>query len=87
MNAAADAANTKVLLHPTAARDVVYSSNHVEIAVVDFHGRLGIERGRQSLAARRWVDAAAEARDKVLDTGAESVNAAPAPRQRHLRPG
>ncbi|MFH8474130.1 hypothetical protein [Streptomyces sp. NPDC018000] len=76
MNAAAGTANTKVLLHPTASRDVVHSSNHVENTVVDFHGRLGIERGRQSLEARRWVDAAGEVRDKVLKTGAESVDAA-----------
>jgi hypothetical protein len=76
MNAAAGTANTKVLLHPAASRDVVHSSNHVEIAVADFHERLGIERGRQSLEARRWVDAAAEARDKVLDAGAEGVGAA-----------
>ncbi|GII56133.1 hypothetical protein Pth03_45220 [Planotetraspora thailandica] len=76
MNAAAGTANTKVLLHPTASRDVVHSSNQVEITVVDFHGRLGIESGRQSLEARRWVDAAAEVRDKVLETGAESVDTA-----------
>lgn len=76
MNAAAGTANAKVLLHPTASREVVHSSNHVEIAVVDFHGRLGIERGRQSLEARRWVDAAADVRDRVLETGAESVEAA-----------
>jgi len=70
MDAAAGTANTKVLLHPTKSPAVVHSSNHVAIAVVDFHGRLGIERGRQSLEARRWVDAAAEARDKALETGA-----------------
>jgi hypothetical protein len=76
VDAAASTANTKVLLHPTASPSVVHSSNHVAIALVDFHGRLGIERGRQSLDARRWADAAAEARDKVLETGAEGVNAA-----------
>ncbi|WP_182907629.1 hypothetical protein [Microbispora sp. H13382] len=79
MDAAAGTANTKVLLHPTASRAVVLSSDHVAIAVVDFHGRLGIEHGRQSLEARRWVDAAVEVRDKVLETGAEGVDAA-----RHL---
>src|SRR5258707_15765283 len=79
MDAAAGTANTKVLLHPTTSRALVHSSNHVAIAVVDFHGRLGIERGRQSLEARRWVDAAAEVRDKVLETGAEGVDPA-----RHL---
>lgn len=76
MDAAAGTANTKVLLHPTTSRAVVHSSDHVAAAVVDFHGRLGIERGRQSLEARRWVDAAAEVRDKMLQTGAEGVDAA-----------
>ena len=76
MDAAAGTANTKVLLHPTTSRAVVQSSNHVAIAVVDFHGRLGIERGRQSLEARRWADAAAEVRDKALETGADGVDAA-----------
>ena len=73
MDAAAGTASTKVLLHPTTSLAVVDSSNHVATGVVDFHGRLGIERSRQSLEARRWVDAAAEVRDKVLETGAEGV--------------
>jgi hypothetical protein len=76
MDTAAGTANTKVLLHPSASRDVVRSSNHVAIAVVDFHGRLGIEDGRQSLAARRWTDAATEVRDKALETGVDGVDAA-----------
>ncbi|MFD5267348.1 hypothetical protein [Streptomyces sp. NPDC058335] len=76
VDAAVGTANTKVLLHPTASPAVVHSSNHVAIAVVDFHGRLGIERGRQSLDARRWAEAAVDARDRVLETGAEGVNAA-----------
>jgi hypothetical protein len=75
MDAAAGTANTKVLLHPAASPAVVHSGNHVAITVADFHGRLGIERGRPSLEARRWADAAAEARDKVLETGTEGVNA------------
>ncbi|MGW3506570.1 hypothetical protein [Streptomyces sp. NPDC000994] len=76
MNAAADTANAKVLLHPTKSPAVVQSSNHVATGVHDFHGRLGIESGRQSAGARRWVDAAAEARDKALETGAKGVDAA-----------
>jgi hypothetical protein len=76
MDAAAGTANTKVLLHPTTSGAVVRSSNQVAVAVVDFHGRLGIERGRESLEARRWADAAAEARDRVLETGAEGVDSA-----------
>jgi hypothetical protein len=76
MNAAAGTANAKVLLHPTKSPAVVQSSNHVATGVHDFHGRLGIESGRQSSEARRWVDAAAEARNKALETGAKGVDAA-----------
>ncbi|WP_374772665.1 hypothetical protein OG756_05510 [Streptomyces sp. NBC_01310] len=76
MNAAAGRANSKVLLHPTKSPAVVQSSNHVVTGVHDFHGRLGIESGRQSSEARRWVEAAAEARDKALEVGAKGVDAA-----------
>ena len=76
MDVAAGAANGKVLLHPTNSREVVQSSNHVANTIVDFHGRLGIERDRQSLEARRWVDAATDVRDKALDTGADGIDAA-----------
>jgi hypothetical protein len=74
MDAAASRANTKVLLHPLASRAVVQSSNQVASGVIDFNGRLGIARGRESVEARRWVDAATEARDKVIETGAEGVD-------------
>ncbi|KGM14429.1 hypothetical protein [Cellulomonas bogoriensis] len=76
MQAAAGAANTKVLLHPTKARTVVHASNRVAGDVVEFHGRLGIERAGQSLEVRRWVEAAADVRDKVVETGAGGVDAA-----------
>lgn len=75
MDAAAGTANTKVLLHPATSPAVVQSREHVASAVADFHGRLGIESGRPSLEARRWVEAASEVRDKVLETGAERVDA------------
>jgi hypothetical protein len=75
MDVAAGTANTKVLLHPTMSPAVVRSRETVATAVADFHGRLGIESGRQSLEARPWADAAAEFRDKVLETGAEGVDA------------
>jgi rRNA processing protein Krr1/Pno1 len=75
MDAAAGTANTKVLLHPTTSPAVVQSREHVAVAVAEFHGRLGIESGRHSLEAKRWVDAASEVRDKVLETGAERVDA------------
>lgn len=76
MDAAADRANTKVLMNPMDSPAVVQSSNHVSIVIVDFHGRLGIESARESSEARRWTDAAREARDKALDTGADGVGAA-----------
>ncbi|MCZ2804865.1 hypothetical protein O2W18_07130 [Modestobacter sp. VKM Ac-2983] len=75
MDVAAGTANAKVLLHPTTAPAVVQSREQVAVAVADFHGRLGIESGRQSLEARAWGDAAAEFRDKVLETGADRVEA------------
>jgi hypothetical protein len=76
MDAAASRANTKVLLHPIASRSVVQSTNHVASGVIDFNGRLGIERDRDSVEARRWVDAATDARDKVIETGADGVDTA-----------
>ncbi|MFD4029986.1 hypothetical protein ACFWVP_05495 [Streptomyces sp. NPDC058637] len=76
MNAAAGTANAKVLLHPAKSPAVVRSRNHVAVDVHDFHGRLGIESGRQSSEARRWAEAAAEVRDKALETGAKGVGAA-----------
>jgi hypothetical protein len=75
MNAAAEAANAKVLLHPTKSPAVVQSSNRVVTDVHDFHGRLGIESGRRPSETRRWVVAAAEVRDKALETGAKGVGA------------
>jgi hypothetical protein len=75
MDAAASEANTKVLLHPATSPAVVQSREHVASVVADFHARLGIESGRQSLDAKRWVDAASEVRDKVLETGAERADA------------
>jgi rRNA processing protein Krr1/Pno1 len=76
MNAAAGTANTKVLLHPTKSPAVVQSSNHVATGVYDFHAQLGIESGQQSSEVRRWADAAAQAREKALETGAKGIDAA-----------
>lgn len=76
MSAAADMANTKVLLHPVASRAVVESSNQVATGIVEFHERLGIDRGRRSLDAKGWLDAATEVRDRVLETGTQGVDAA-----------
>jgi hypothetical protein len=69
-------ASTNVLLHPLASRAVAESSNHVVAAVADFHARLGIERDRQHVDPKRWLEALAEVRDKALETGAGAVDTA-----------
>ena len=69
-------ANTNILLHPQTSRAVVESSNHVVAAVADFHDRLGIERDRQHVGPKRWLDALVEVRDKALETGAGAVDTA-----------
>ncbi|HTZ43388.1 MAG TPA: hypothetical protein VMB79_05950 [Jatrophihabitans sp.] len=76
LQAAAGTANAKVLLHPGASPEVVRAGNRVSVAVDDFQELLGIGRDRQPLAARRWVEAASEARDRALGTGAEGVDTA-----------
>ena len=76
LDAAAGAANTKVLLHPTKSPAVVASTEHVASAVAGFHAPLGIESAREAVSARRWGGAAAEVRDRALETGAAGVHAA-----------
>ncbi|MGW2716756.1 hypothetical protein [Streptomyces sp. NPDC001492] len=76
MDAVAGTANAKVLLHPAKSPAVVQSSNQMAIGVHDLHERLGIESGRRSPEARRWVEAATDVRDRALETGAKGVDAA-----------
>jgi hypothetical protein len=75
MDAAAGTANAKVLLNPLQSPAIVRAREQVALAVTDFHGRLGIEAGGQSVEARAWTSAATEFRDKVLETGAEHLDA------------
>jgi hypothetical protein len=74
MDAAVATANAKVLLNPIQSPAVVRSREHVALAIADFHRRLGIEAGGQSLEAKLWTSAATEFRDKVLESGAEGVD-------------
>lgn len=76
MDAAVGKANAKVLLNPIGARAVVDSSSQLASGVVDFQEHLGLGRLHESLKARRWLAAASEVRDKVLDSGAEGISAA-----------
>ncbi|MGY1703567.1 hypothetical protein ACI79C_03265 [Geodermatophilus sp. SYSU D00697] len=75
MDAAAGTANAKVLLNPLQSPAIVRAREQVALAVTDFHGRLGIESGGQSVEARAWTSAATEFRDRVFETGAEGVDA------------
>lgn len=69
-------ANSKVLFHPFDSPAAVKSSNQVTFSVIDFRGRLGIESGRDATGAKRWSQAAAEVRDKVIASASEGVSAA-----------
>lgn len=62
-------------MHPAKPRDVVLASNHVGIAVGEFHGRLGINSARQSVELRLWAEAAAQFRAKALETSGDGVDA------------
>lgn len=75
LDAAAGTANAKVLLNPLQSPAIVRAREQVALAVTDFHGRLGIESGGESVEARAWTSAATEFRDKVLETGGEGVDA------------
>lgn len=66
MDAAADIANTQVLVHPLKAKAVVYSGNGVGADVAKFNKRLGIQQERATLEAKRWGEAIGDARDTVL---------------------
>lgn len=76
LDAAAGAANSTVLRHPTASPALVGSRNEVVAAVAGLHARLGIEQTPQSVDARRWLDAATDVKDRVLETGEGGVHAA-----------
>lgn len=76
MDAAATTANSKVLLHPLAAQDVVQSSNQVMSGLGEFHERLSISSAGETVEARRWLDAAVDVRDDLFENSAEGVSAA-----------
>jgi len=73
MSAAAVTANSKVLFHPASSPAIVESSNHVAISVHEFLEPLGIESGRESAEATRWVDAANERWGQARESGADGI--------------
>lgn len=76
IDVATGTANAKVLLHPKSSPAVVQSGNQVLSTIMDFHASLGIGSDTRSTEARRWSDAAAEVKDRALETGAGRVHAA-----------
>jgi hypothetical protein len=69
-------ANSKVLFNPFDSPTAVKSSNQVAIGVLGFRERLGIASGPAPKDAKRWGQAAAEVRDKVVASASEGVTAA-----------
>ena len=76
MKAAADRANTEVLIHPIASPAVVRSNNVVAAGVVGFQERLGLTAESQSMDARLWTAAAGDAWNAAVKVGADGVDAA-----------
>lgn len=75
LDAAAARANTKVLFSPNASRTVVQASNHIGAEVTDFHSRLSIAHTRDSIEARRWIEAADDVREDVVSAGVGTAKA------------
>lgn len=71
IDAAADTANARVLINPVKSPAVVHSRNRVVTAIDDFDRPLGIERARQPLSARRWLEAATDVTTGALDAATE----------------
>ena len=76
MNEAVQRANSKVLFNPFKSPAAVRSCNRVAGDLLTFSERLGIESGYEVAEAKRWGQAATEARDQVLTTTAEGAAAA-----------
>lgn len=75
MDEAASIANTQMLLHPVKAKSVVDSGNEVSSNLASFNGRLGIDMTREVIDAKPWVVAVGDAKDEMIETGAEGVAA------------
>lgn len=75
IDAAAEVANAKVLLHPMSAKEIVTAGNQVGSAVSLFTERLGIAQTRQDIAARKWSSAAGDTKDRAVRKSSEGVAA------------
>lgn len=66
-------ANSMVLLNPFDAPAAVKSSNNIAVGVLDFRERIGLETVRDSEEVRRWRQAVADIRDKVVRSAGEGA--------------
>ncbi len=73
MDATVRLANSKVLLNPFDAPAAVKSSHSVASGVLDFRECIGLDAARDSEDARRWRQAVAEVRDKVVVSAVEGA--------------
>ncbi|KAB8288170.1 hypothetical protein DSM100688_1045 [Bifidobacterium ramosum] len=69
-------ANAKVLLHPSLAKTIAESNRRMADDVNKFNVKIGIELNEQDLRTKKWLEAAKEVRDKVIETGAEQFDSA-----------
>lgn len=68
-------ANSKVLLHPKTASQVVRSSNKVSSDLQEFRTSLGMASPAELLGVKSWGTALVEVRDRVVSVGADGMGA------------
>lgn len=66
-------ANSSVLFNPFDSPAAVKSSNQMAVGVLEFRGRLGIEAGPDSEAAKRWGQAFGEVREKAFSSASVGI--------------
>lgn len=76
MDVAAVTADAKMLVHPRSAHSIKASHGFVDAHVRDFTGSLGIDSERESVDVRSWLEAATDARDRALVSGAAGIESA-----------
>lgn len=76
LDAAADDANTRVLLNPISARTVVGTSNQVGASIMEFQRVLELDGDRVDVNAKRWRDAVGDVLSRVVETGSAGAQAA-----------
>ncbi len=67
-------ANSKVLFNPFKSPATVQSSNQVAAELHNFRMRIGLETGHDQYKTKEWIEAATEAKDKILSTTAKGIN-------------